>query len=155
MGYDFVDMDKAIERERNMSIAEIFAKSGEEAFRDMEREFLERFDGTDANIIVAVGGGAACYGDNIHIMNSKGRTVYFKVSPEKLYDRLERNRNKRPKLAGLDDRQLADFIDKTLSEREPYYSQASVTIDCEGVSDSYVAEHLAHYIENYRDETKE
>lgn len=148
LGYGFVDMDRAIEKSRGMSVGEIFSRLGEPEFRRMETDFLKSCDWLAPDTIVAVGGGAACHGNNMDAMNAAGHTVYFRMSPKTLYGRLEKGRGKRPKLAGLSDGELMEFIEKTLAEREQYYARASVTIDCDGVSDAYIAEHLEHYIKS-------
>lgn len=148
LGYGFLDMDREIEQQEGMSIGEIFAQRGEAAFRDMERRMLESLH-SDGDLIIATGGGTPCFGDNLELMKSKGTVVYFKASPETLAVRLRRNQHRRPKLAGLGPEELLRYIGDTLAEREKYYSQAAITIDCNGVGDEYIASHLEHYIVDY------
>ena len=145
LGYHFVDMDKEIEDWAGKSISDIFRDLGEEGFREMERKMLMDVPCT-GDIIIATGGGTPCFGDNLEIMKSRGRVVYFRTSPEVLLPRLKRGRNRRPKIADMDDSQLTDYIAETIAAREEYYMRASVVIDCNGVGDEYVAAHLEHYI---------
>lgn len=149
LGYDFVDTDSVIEQKSGRSVSEIFASAGEEAFRRMEREAIEEIP-SGGDVIVATGGGLPCFGGNMELMRGRGSVVYFRMSPERLFGRLEKGRARRPKLAGMDDGQLREYIRTTLAEREPYYLQASAVIDCDGVSDEYIASHISHYIENFR-----
>jgi shikimate kinase len=57
LGYRFVDVDERIESRAGMSIREIFAAEGEEAFRRLESETLEDLAGEE-RIVAAAGGGA-------------------------------------------------------------------------------------------------
>lgn len=141
LGFRFMDMDRELEREAGCSVSEIFARSGEEGFRAMERDFIGRMsDGGDC--VVATGGGAPCFGDNMRRLNEAGITVYFKMSPEKLASRLKYGKAKRPLIRDLDDGELLSFIAENLVRREPYYSQARLVIDCDGASDEYIAGHI-------------
>ena len=57
-GYDFIDTDEIIEKNQGKTISEIFAESGEEAFRQMETELLKAFldDKKDEHMIPEVEG---------------------------------------------------------------------------------------------------
>lgn len=57
LGWRFVDADDVIEAEAGCSIAEIFARQGEAAFRDREYATIARLAGSDA-LVLALGGGA-------------------------------------------------------------------------------------------------
>lgn len=147
LDYRFADTDKMVEARAGKSVREIFDQDGEAVFRVMETEMLLQF-ASEENVIVATGGGTPCAAGNIEIMKRTGRIVYFNAGAECLYGRLYRGRERRPKLAGMDDETLMAYIKESLSEREHYYSQASMVIDCNGVSDEYIASHIRYYIEN-------
>lgn len=100
-----------------------------------------------ANMIVATGGGVPCYGDNMQRMKQAGCVIYLKMSPAKLVGRLRPGKAKRPKIAGLDDQQMLEFIQFNLEARAPHYEQASLIIDCEGVSDDYICRHIEGFID--------
>jgi shikimate kinase len=57
LGWSFVDADDAIEAEAGTTIAEIFARHGEAAFRERERAAIVRLTASDA-LVLALGGGA-------------------------------------------------------------------------------------------------
>ena len=141
LGFDFVDMDASIEQQQGRTISEIFAEEGEAEFRRMESEFIRSFSHAK-DAVVATGGGAPCFSDNMDRMKEIGSVVYMKMSPNCLAGRLRMGRFKRPKLATLTDEELVPYITRTLEEREPYYRQASVVIDCDGVDDDYVVSHI-------------
>ena len=145
--YGFVDMDADIEQQAGMTVSEVFAQYGEARFRELEREALARYAGLSGTV-VATGGGAPCGEGNMEAMNRCGVTVYFKMTPEKLAERLYHGRDKRPLLQGKDDEQLLAYIRERLPVREKFYGQARLVIDCDGVSDDYIAEHVVRYMEN-------
>lgn len=128
IGYDFVDMDYLIEETAGMTIPGIFSEHGEEVFRKWELDILQELCERD-NIIVSTGGGAPCHGDMISIMNDHGATVYIKLSPAALRDRLVNSKTQRPLIQGKSERELEDFITSLLEQREVYYKQAKFTID--------------------------
>ena len=89
LNIQFLDMDPLIEQHCGKSIREIFASEGEEGFRLHEKEVLAELVAEQQECIVATGGGAPCFYDNMEVMNRAGVTVYFQMSPEKLAGRLE------------------------------------------------------------------
>src|ERR1039458_10313852 len=57
LGWSFVDVDDAIEAEAGTTIAELFARHGEQAFRERERAAIARLAAGDG-LVLALGGGA-------------------------------------------------------------------------------------------------
>ena len=149
LGYDFVDTDKVIEESTGVTISEIFAYEGEEGFRSRERELLESLPAS-GNVIVATGGGMPCVGDNLELMQQRGKVIYFKLSPERLVARLGRGRARRPKIAGMNDEELLAYISTLLPQREVWYERADVVIDCNGANDDYLINHLKEYLNYYK-----
>ncbi len=70
LNLQFVDMDHYIEERNYKTIPQIFAEEGEAEFRKKERKALEELS-EFTNIIIATGGGAPCFFDNIDIMNRR------------------------------------------------------------------------------------
>jgi shikimate kinase len=137
ISYDFIDMDEAIELEEGMTVSEIFELKGESHFRGLETRFLESLDST-SNFVIATGGGAPCFADNMRLMNEKGVTVYLKLTPANLSSRLENARSIRPLIAAIPPEELTDYIRERLAEREKYYNQARCVIKAENVKPDHV-----------------
>ena len=57
LGWSFIDVDDMIEAEACMTIAEIFARHGEAAFREREHATITRLAASDS-LVLALGGGA-------------------------------------------------------------------------------------------------
>lgn len=125
-GLSFIDLDAHIESRFRVSVKEIFAKKGEQGFRDIERRMLREV-GELQDVIIACGGGTPCFFDNMDFMNRAGTTVFLDTSLSKLHTRLMRGRHKRPLIADKDEHQLKDFICDALEARRPFYSRAKIT----------------------------
>lgn len=135
--YPFVDTDMEVEREAGLSVSEIFRQHGEEAFRQMERDALQRTTSFD-KVVVATGGGAPCYLDNMAFMKEHGVSVYLRMSVQSLVYRLENARVKRPLLEGLEGDDLLREISDRLAEREKWYLQANCVIKGETAKPAHI-----------------
>ncbi|AMR30301.1 shikimate kinase [Mucilaginibacter sp. PAMC 26640] len=124
LGYDFIDLDHALEAKVGMTIPEYFSTHGEDAFRKLESEVLKQTDYAE-NVIVSTGGGLPCFFDHMEWMNSNGQTLYIQLSPKALASRLENAKTPRPVLQGKKGEELVAFIEHKLAEREGYYAQAT------------------------------
>ena len=145
-GYRYVDLDTMIcERAGVESVAEIFASKGEDEFRRMEREAIDSLI-LEGDVIVATGGGAPCYGDNMDRLMATGVTVYLKMSPEALTERLQHVRIVRPKIVGKSPEELYSYVTELLAEREPYYLRSRIVIDCDDVPSKVVVSRLRYLV---------
>ena len=139
----FVDMDSEIEQREGASISDIFRFEGEDYFRRKERELIESLAGEGDDMVISTGGGAPAWGDNMSRMNDVGMTVYLRRTPQQIASRLSpHGRQKRPKLRGLNDEELVAFMTVNMAEREPFYSQARLCIDCADRSDDELIEFI-------------
>jgi shikimate kinase len=127
LGLQFIDMDVFLENRFHKTVSQLFAERGEDGFRRMERVALEEICGYQ-DTVVATGGGAPCFFDNMDVMNDAGTTVYIKASVEILSQRLRHGKAKRPLVSDKTDDELKAFIDGMLLLREPYYTKARLTV---------------------------
>ena len=123
----FVDMDHYIEERHCKTIPQIFEEEGEAEFRKKERKALEELS-EFTDIVIATGGGAPCFFDNIDLMNKSGKTIYLNIHPTILADRLIHSKTERPLIKGKSREELVAFIDDTLKKRNEFYSQAKYQI---------------------------
>lgn len=128
LNWKFIDLDQFIQEQEGLSITEIFNQQGEEVFRLLEKNALEKA-ATLENVVIATGGGAPCHHNNLERMKESGLTIYLKLEPEGLLERLLPARKSRPLIANKSDDELLLFIREKLAEREPFYNQASVIAD--------------------------
>ena len=125
--YELVDLDTAIEIENDATISEIFELYGEQFFRNQETKYLRNFD-TKNNVVVATGGGTACFNDNMQWMNEQGITIWIDEPMDVLVSRLAKEKAHRPLIKNLNDAELKYFLEQKLLERKSFYSKAKYII---------------------------
>ncbi len=119
----FIDLDTFLEERYFKSIPQIFAEEGEESFRRKERKVLEEVAAFD-NAIVATGGGAPCFFDNMELMNNSGFCIFLDVEIDSLVTRLLRAKTERPLIKGKSPDELRLFIEGMMQKRRPFYEKA-------------------------------
>lgn len=141
----FRDSDHEIEAAAGMSVADLFARFGEPAFRDGERRVVERLlSGEPA--VVATGGGAFIEPATRNVIRRRSTSVWLRADLDTLWDRV-RGRPGRPLLDRPDPRATLAEID---TRRRPVYAEADVVVDShpgrshEAMARSVMAAVLAH-----------
>jgi len=125
LGFAFIDLDKTIESEAGKSISAIFNEQGEQQFRQLEQtQLLALKEHTDT--VIATGGGAPCFFENMKFMNDNGTTVYLRTPASLLVKRLSKELDSRPLLANKEPKDLKQFFENQLKERRSYYEQAKL-----------------------------
>jgi shikimate kinase len=122
LGYRFLDTDTVIEQVAGQPITEIFATSGEAAFRELETQVLGQLAAYKA-MTIATGGGIILKRQNWSYLRH-GIVVWLDVPIEVLCDRLQHDTT-RPILQGGD---LAQKLQTLLDQRQSLYAQADVRI---------------------------
>lgn len=114
----FYDMDAEIAETAGMPISEIFETYGEEAFREMETEFLRNFK--DEYCIIATGGGVAMKEENRKIMRRTGLVFYLNSTFRDIWRRISTDIN-RP----IVQRSTRRELEKLFHNRKPRYLQSA------------------------------
>ena len=98
LGWNFYDLDEWIEHRQQMSIAQIFDRSGENAFRKMESAALiELLQRSESNCVIALGGGAFSEPGNRRVLEKASATTIFLNAPvEELQRRCQAAAGTRP-----------------------------------------------------------
>ncbi len=123
IGFECIDTDHEIEREQDRSIAQIFAKDGEAAFRKMERSFIE-IDPRQTRTVVACGGGLVIEPGMAAELKSRGVVICLHASIETILARTSRHRT-RPLLdVGDPDAQARALFAK----RDPIYRSVGTLV---------------------------
>jgi shikimate kinase len=126
----FVDTDRLIEEMTGRTIPDIFRDDGEAAFRDVEREAIDRIL-EQRNQVVSTGGGAFVDPDNRRRLRDGNLVIHLQVRPETVVDRLRNSRSGRPRPL-LDSPDPLNRVVQLMADRKEAYSAAHVTI---GVDD--------------------
>ena len=119
----FLDADSEIEAAASMSIPDIFETHGEPHFRNGEARVIARLlDSGPA--VLATGGGAFMREDTRSRIGSKAVSIWLKADLDIIMKRVKR-RADRPLLQTTDP---AATVGRLISEREPVYQSADITI---------------------------
>ena len=141
MGRQFIDIDKKIELENNMTISEIFAVHGEEYFRCKEAEMIARVT-RYKNAVIATGGGAVMCPENVARLRHNSIIIALTASLEVIIERTGR-RTTRPLLERPDREQ---YIARLLQERSKVYAIADYTFDTTVSSPPQVTERIINFL---------
>ena len=131
LAYGLVDLDDYIEKKENSTVKTIFKTKGEIYFRKKENEYLKVLLRTEGNMILSLGGGTPCYGQNMDLIEAAEdvMSIYLKASLPKLSKKLFKKKAKRPLIAHIaTEEDMAEFIGKHLFERSHFYNKAQITV---------------------------
>ncbi len=144
----FLDADSLAENAAGASVSDIFAKSGESRFRELERAVLNDFAASDESAVFATGGGMPLHFDNMNRMLAAGVVVWLDPAPGVLAQRLEKKAQSRPLISGLSGTALREKISDMLKVRNPIYARAHIRTDAADLNAARLKT-LAEEIRNY------
>lgn len=122
-GTFFFDIDEQIVLNEKKSINEIFAKNGENYFREIEAKTIKNIFNPE-NLIISLGGGAFESEQIRNFLLANSLVIYLKTSPETIWNRLK-NTNDRPL---LNNNMNSESIEKLLNSRKNNYELAHFTV---------------------------
>jgi shikimate kinase len=125
----FFDTDDLIEKKSGFSISDIFRKSGEVDFRQMESETVKEVSEKDS-VVISCGGGTVLNPVNIANLRKKGIIINLYASADVIYDRLK-GENNRPLLRC--EKPLIE-IKKLLDFRKSVYADCDFSFDTDGLT---------------------
>lgn len=123
---NFFDLDEEIERMAGWIIPDIFAQVGEDYFRELENSVLLMLIRLNEPAVIATGGGAPCFYDNMDQMNAAGTTVFINTPMEALVDRVKQDKDSRPLIGKMSDDTLEADMQALYEKRLPQYEKASI-----------------------------
>jgi shikimate kinase len=136
LGADFMDLDREIETRQRMTVSEIFAAHGEQAFRSMEKALTKELASRPA-MVLSPGGGWMADQENVDLLRPPARIIHLEVRVRTALKRLGPDVALRPLLAGsAADRQLEALS----AVRMPLYSRADEAINTEDLTPQQVAD---------------
>ncbi len=139
----FFDTDLELVKERGMKISEIVSKKGWTAFRDIEKQVIQRACESD-NRVVATGGGAVLDEDNVKQMKDSGVLVWLRADIKTIEKRIIEDNTTQNFRPALTSKGSVEEIQETLLLRKPYYERAmdffvdTDFMDIEAVCDTIV-----------------
>ena len=139
---NFFDVDRLIEKNNNMKIAQIFEQKGEKYFRKNEEFFSLKYLDKKKSVI-SLGGGAFINNKIRNKVLSNCVSVWLNLSLENLYKRLKNNK-KRPMINKND----PENIKKLFEERKKIYCLANYEVNCDNLTINELSEKIINLYEN-------
>lgn len=135
----FKDTDKLIEKQKNLSVQDIFTKYGEEHFRKLETSLIHDLYGNLSNSILSTGGGLPITEGNGELLRRLGVVVFLRTTKDTIKKRLAGDTT-RPLLAGDDS---DTKITTLLNYRTPFYEKiAHIIVDTDNKSFAEIANEI-------------
>jgi XRE family aerobic/anaerobic benzoate catabolism transcriptional regulator len=144
LGWSFVELNRKIEEQNGLKIAEILALYGQEGYRRLEQTALRRLIEQPGPMVLATGGGIVAEPLTFDLVLSSFFTIWLKAKPEEHMRRVREQGDLRPM---GDDRSAMRELRAILVSREPLYARARVVVDTAGVNVETAAKRLMNAIE--------
>ncbi|WP_197916911.1 helix-turn-helix transcriptional regulator [Thiosulfatihalobacter marinus] len=125
----FLELNREIEDHSGMPVSEVMALYGQEGYRKLESQALQRVIATHDSVILAVAGGIVAEPMTYNALLSHFHTVWLKASPEEHMGRVQAQGDDRP-MAG--NPEAMEQLRALLSSREPLYDRADARLDTTG-----------------------
>ena len=138
----YIDTDAIIENEQGMTINDIFAKKGEESFRDMETKLIAKLAKIESHVM-ATGGGMILRPDNVKKLKELGPLVLLWADPDTVYERVK-DSGGRP-LLNVEDQKAK--IKEILDFRAPIYKGiADLEVDTSRLSPEEASNRIIKFV---------
>lgn len=119
-GHRFVDTDDLIVQSEGYGIPEIFARHGEDYFREVEQRSISELEGI-CGIVLSTGGGLVLRPANREILKRIGVVAWLDAEPDLLFERASRS-GRRPLLQTENPRET---FDRLLESRRDIYAEVA------------------------------
>lgn len=133
----FVELDREIEKDAGMALAEIFSLYGQSGYRRIEKKTLERVLQQYGRVVLSIGGGVVSEKDTYDQLLANCFTVWIKAHPEEHMSRVIAQGDFR---AMADNTEAMEDLRRILEAREPLYRRADVQLETsnEALEDSFL-----------------
>jgi XRE family transcriptional regulator, aerobic/anaerobic benzoate catabolism transcriptional regulator len=142
----FVELDREIESDTGMPLAEIFSLYGQSGYRAIEKRTLQRVLRESECAVVSVSGGVVSEKETYDYLLSNCFTVWIKAQPDEHMSRVIAQGDFRA-MAGSN--QAMEDLRRILEAREPLYRKADLTLDTSGSSVEQSFSQLKTAVQNH------
>jgi XRE family aerobic/anaerobic benzoate catabolism transcriptional regulator len=139
----FLELNRDIEEQSGMPVADVMALYGQEGYRRLERQALERVVATSDCVVLAVAGGIVSEPETFAFLLRHFHTIWLKAPPESHMRRVAEQGDDRP-MAG--NAMAMDELKSILTSREALYAKADEMVDTEGKSPDESARDLVEAV---------
>src|SRR5262249_52054562 len=127
----FIELDREVEKEAGIPLAEIFSLYGQSGYRAIERRTLERVLRENDRGVFSIGGGVVSEKDTYDHLLAHCYTVWIKAQPEEHMARVIAQGDFRA-MAG--NARAMEDLRHILESREPLYQKADMQLQTSGNS---------------------
>lgn len=127
----FIELNQEIQEISGIPANEVMALYGQEGYRRLERQALERIVATSDRAVLAVAGGVVAEPETFAYLLHHFHTIWIKACPEEHMERVRGQGDLRP-MAG--NPKAMEELRSILTSREELYSKAEATVDTTGRS---------------------
>jgi XRE family transcriptional regulator, aerobic/anaerobic benzoate catabolism transcriptional regulator len=125
----FVELDREIEVESSLPLAELFSLYGQAGYRRFEGRCLERIIRDYPRAVLAVGGGVVSEAGTYDFLLANCLTIWLKASPAEHMQRVIAQGDMRPM---AESHEAMEDLKRILAAREPLYRKADEIVDTSG-----------------------
>lgn len=124
----FIELNREIEEAAGLAVSEIFTLYGQQGYRVLERQCLERITLDHPKVVLATGGGIVAEPGTYELLLSSFFTIWLQASPEAMFERVLAQHDARIASSELRHEALEN-IERTLTARRPLYELAPAAFD--------------------------
>lgn len=125
----FVELNRDIEEQAGMPVSEVMALYGQDGYRKLEAQAIDRIIATHDTMVLAVAGGIVAEPETYKRLLNHFHTIWLKASPEEHMSRVRAQGDERP-MAG--NPEAMDQLKSILRSREALYDKALAHLDTSG-----------------------
>tara|TARA_R110001599_G_C12268180_1_gene661075 strand:- start:68 stop:1009 length:942 start_codon:yes stop_codon:yes gene_type:complete len=129
LGIPFIRLGNVIESLAGMDIPELFARSGQEAYRQVEKQAVDYVVDSYDKVVLETGGSLVSELDTYNLVINSFYTVWVQASPTEHMKRVIEQGDLRPMQGN---REAMDDLKLILEERRPQYEAAHYAINTSG-----------------------
>jgi XRE family aerobic/anaerobic benzoate catabolism transcriptional regulator len=145
LGIPFVELNSEIESQSGMPVSELMALYGQEGYRQLEAQAINRIIATHDSLILAVAGGIVAEPETYTNVLAHFHTIWIKARPDEHMARVRAQGDERP-MAG--NPEAMEQLRSILTSREALYGRSLAQLD---TSDQTVDQSLASLITMVRE----
>ena len=140
LGIPFVELNSEIESQSGMPVSELMALYGQEGYRQLEAQAIDRIIATHDSLILAVAGGIVAEPETYTNVLAHFHTIWIKARPDEHMARVRAQGDERP-MAG--NPEAMEQLRSILTSREALYGRSLAQLD---TSDQTMDQSLASLI---------
>ncbi|WP_109465595.1 helix-turn-helix transcriptional regulator [Albibacillus kandeliae] len=129
LGVPFVELNREIEAHSGMPVDEVLALYGQEGYRSLEAQAVNRVIATYDSVVLAVAGGIVVEPDTYNTLLGHFHTIWLRTSPDEHMSRVRAQGDERP-MAG--NPEAMEQLKSILTSRESLYARAEAQLDTSG-----------------------